>query len=146
MKFEIKSRWNCEVLFSLETQSLKLCIEAAVNSRADLRGANLYGADLCSANLYDANLYGADLRGANLYGAFIQGHKLKMTPIQINPIGSRNDSLFIFNTEDGIFVKTGCFFGSDEEFLKAVAKKHQDNKHSKQYQNAIMLAKISFEE
>ncbi|HHX5388552.1 TPA: pentapeptide repeat-containing protein [Salmonella enterica] len=58
-------------------------------SRADLRGANLYGADLCGANLYgadlcganlcganlcdanlcDADLYGANLRGADLYGA-----------------------------------------------------------------------------
>ncbi|EJN8952621.1 pentapeptide repeat-containing protein, partial [Salmonella enterica] len=30
-------------------------------SRADLRGANLYGADLCGANLCDADLYGANL-------------------------------------------------------------------------------------
>ncbi|EDU2378481.1 pentapeptide repeat-containing protein [Salmonella enterica] len=43
-------------------------------SRANLRGANLYGADLCDANLRgadlcDANLYGADLCDANLRGA-----------------------------------------------------------------------------
>ncbi|ENN9010694.1 pentapeptide repeat-containing protein, partial [Salmonella enterica] len=35
-------------------------------SRADLRGANLYGADLCGANLCDADLYGANLCDANL--------------------------------------------------------------------------------
>ncbi|HDL7407426.1 TPA: pentapeptide repeat-containing protein [Yersinia enterocolitica] len=60
-------------------------------SRADLRGANLYGADLRDANLYganlcganlrdanlcDANLYGADLRDANLYGANLCGANL----------------------------------------------------------------------
>ncbi|EAQ9701629.1 pentapeptide repeat-containing protein [Salmonella enterica] len=65
-------------------------------SRADLRGANLYGADLCGANLYgadlcganlcdadlyganlcDANLRGADLRGANLRGADLRGANL----------------------------------------------------------------------
>ena len=43
-------------------------------SRADLRGANLFGADLRGANLRDADLRGADLscanlRGANLFGA-----------------------------------------------------------------------------
>ncbi|EGO5012158.1 pentapeptide repeat-containing protein, partial [Salmonella enterica] len=47
-------------------------------SRADLRGANLYGADLCGANLYGAdlcgaNLYGADLCGANLCDADLYG-------------------------------------------------------------------------
>ncbi|EID8270276.1 pentapeptide repeat-containing protein, partial [Salmonella enterica] len=42
-------------------------------SRADLRGANLYGADLCGANLYGADLYGANLCDANLYGADLRG-------------------------------------------------------------------------
>ncbi|ECS8522683.1 pentapeptide repeat-containing protein [Salmonella enterica subsp. enterica serovar Bareilly] len=65
-------------------------------SRADLRGANLYGANLCDADLYganlcdanlcdanlrgadlcDANLRGADLRGANLRGADLRGANL----------------------------------------------------------------------
>ncbi|EFQ3499053.1 pentapeptide repeat-containing protein [Salmonella enterica subsp. enterica serovar Abony] len=58
-----------------------------IGSRADLRGANLYGADLRGANLrdadlhganlYGANLYGADLRGANLYGADLRGADLR---------------------------------------------------------------------
>ena len=43
--FEIKSRVTGSILFSLETQSLKLTLEAAVKS-----GANLRGADLSSAN------------------------------------------------------------------------------------------------
>ncbi|ELT6421808.1 pentapeptide repeat-containing protein [Salmonella enterica] len=43
---------------------------------ADLRGANLYGADLCGANLCDADLYGADLCGANLRGADLRGANL----------------------------------------------------------------------
>ena len=40
MKFEIKHRPTGSVLFSLETESMKLCIEAAVKS-----GANLYRAE-----------------------------------------------------------------------------------------------------
>ncbi|MCP5230933.1 MAG: pentapeptide repeat-containing protein, partial [Zoogloeaceae bacterium] len=71
---EIKHEYSGEVLFSLECGSLRLCVEAAVRSEANLRGADLCGADLRGANLYGANLceadlYGADLRGANLYGA-----------------------------------------------------------------------------
>ena len=79
MLFEIKSRFTGEVIFKLETESFKLCVEAAVKSEAnlseaDLYGANLYGADLSRADLYGANLsranlYGADLSRADLYGA-----------------------------------------------------------------------------
>ena len=85
MLFEIKSRWSGSVLFSLETDSLKLALEAGVTSGAnlrdaDLRGANLGGADLRDANLRDANLGGADLRDANLGGADLRGADL--TPIR----------------------------------------------------------------
>lgn len=69
------------VLFQFETNSMKVALQAAVGSGADLRGANLYradlyGADLYGANLYGANLYGADLRGANLRGADLRGADL----------------------------------------------------------------------
>ena len=46
MQFEIKHRITGSVMFSLETQSLKLCVEAAVKSRADPRGADLRGAKI----------------------------------------------------------------------------------------------------
>jgi len=73
MKFEIKSSWSGDVLFSLECGSLKLCIEAAVKSRANLSRADLSGADLSGANLSGANLSGADLSGADLSGANLSG-------------------------------------------------------------------------
>ena len=62
MKFEITSRWSGSVLFSLETESLKLAVEAATTGGANLRGADLRGADLRGANLRGADLRGADLR------------------------------------------------------------------------------------
>ena len=87
MNFEIKHRFSGAVLFALETESLKLCVEAAVNvcaylrgadlRGADLRGANLMGADLGGANLMGANLRGADLRGADLRGANLRGANLR---------------------------------------------------------------------
>jgi hypothetical protein len=44
MKIEIKSRWDASVLFSVETDSLKLAVEAAIKSGAYLAGAYLEGA------------------------------------------------------------------------------------------------------
>src|SRR5437899_9533876 len=63
---EIKHRFTESVLFSLETDSLKLCIEAAVKSKINLGGADLRGADLRDANLGDVYLGDAYLRDANL--------------------------------------------------------------------------------
>jgi len=77
MKFEIKSRYSASILFSLETESLKLCVEAAVKGGADLRGADLRGADLRGADLGWAYLRGADLRGAYLRGADLRGADLR---------------------------------------------------------------------
>ena len=54
-KFEIKDSFSGEILFELETTSLKLCVEAGVKARADLRGADLRGANLRGANLREAN-------------------------------------------------------------------------------------------
>ena len=67
--FEIKNRWNCEVIFKLECGSLKLCVIAAAKSGADLSGANLYCANLSRADLSGANLSGANLYCADLYCA-----------------------------------------------------------------------------
>ena len=88
MKYEIKHRISGNVLFSLETESLRLrlCMEAAVKSGvnlsdadlsgADLSGANLSGANLSDADLSDADLSGADLSGANLSDADLSGANL----------------------------------------------------------------------
>jgi hypothetical protein len=81
MLFEIKHRFTGSVLFGFECGSMKLCVEAAVNSRADLSRAdlsraNLSGADLSGADLSGAYLSGADLSGADLSGADLSGAHL----------------------------------------------------------------------
>ena len=63
-KFEIKHRYSGAVLFEMETESIKLCLEAAVKSEANLSGADLSGADLSGADLSRAYLRGAHLSGA----------------------------------------------------------------------------------
>ena len=67
MKFEIKHRFNNAVLFSLKTDSLKLCVEAAVKSHAYLSGANLSGADLSHTDLSHTDLSGATGFNPNFY-------------------------------------------------------------------------------
>ena len=81
MKLSILSRLNASLLFEYEAEenSLKITLQAAVKTGADLRGAKLRG-----ANLEGANLEGADLRDANLRGANLDGEKLVKTPLQLN--------------------------------------------------------------
>jgi len=75
--FDIKHRFSGEVLFKLETESLKLCVEAAVKGRTDLCDADLRDADLRGADLRDADLRGADLCGADLCGADLRDADLR---------------------------------------------------------------------
>ena len=83
MKFEIKDRCDFRTLFSLETETFKACVKAAVHNGADLHGADLHGADLRGANLCGANLCGADLCGADLCGANIDGEIIQRPPISV---------------------------------------------------------------
>ena len=92
MKFEIKSRYNGSVLFAMETESLKLCLELAVKSGASLDGASLDHASLDHASLIGASLNHASLNGASLDHASLIGasligangiNKNLCTPLQI---------------------------------------------------------------
>ena len=76
MNIQIKSRFSAEVLFEhdCENNSIRLTLDLAIKSCANLSCANLSCADLSCANLSCAdlscaNLSGADLSGANLSGA-----------------------------------------------------------------------------
>ena len=147
MPVEIKSRFTNEVLFSGEYASLKDAVVAAVKAGANLRGAYLGSADLRGANLRGADLRGAylssaDLSSADLCGANLDDTKIKGTNaiIQIGPIGSRADMMLVFNTDDGLRVSTGCFYGSADDFLVRVMETHGTNQHATNYRNALELA------
>jgi hypothetical protein len=79
-----------------------------------------------------ANLSGANLSGANLSGA----HGM----IAILNVGSRGDMLIAVMHDIGIMYKTGCFWGTEEEFTAAV-NKHKDEKHKRTYLAAIEMIK-----
>ena len=108
--FEIKSRFSGAVLFSLETESMKLCVEMAVKSRAYLEGANLRDANLGGAYLEGAYLEGADLEGANLEGAKIRDDiTVNQTPICIQ-------GLTWFITVWDNHMQIGCEFHSHKDW------------------------------
>ena len=77
MKVEIRSRLSFKVMFSLETESLRLAVEAAVENRVSLRDANLRDADLTGATLTGATLRDATLTGASLWDATLRGATLR---------------------------------------------------------------------
>ena len=124
MKFEIKSRWGASILFSLETGSLKLCLEAAIKGGADLGDADLRGADLGD---------GADK--LTLFG--------ERPLLQLGPLGSRNDVLLAFLTDRGVYLRAGCFSGSLEAFRAAVLATHGPiGVHAEEYTAAVTLIEL----
>ncbi|MCC7126445.1 MAG: pentapeptide repeat-containing protein [Acidobacteria bacterium] len=142
----MKSRFTGSVLFSLKTESLKLCVEAAVKARAYLHGADLHGAILRDADLSGADLHGADLRGADLSSAYLHGadgQKLTLVGgrphLTLGPIGSRHDMLQAWLTDAGVWVRAGCFWDRLEAFKAAVEREHGQSVHGHEYRAAIAL-------
>ena len=158
-KLQITSIFG-KVLFEHEREynTIKLTLEEAVKQKADLsganlRGANLRGADLSGANLRGANLWGADLSGANLseanlWGANLWGANLWGAAIKdiliVGNIGSRSSNTMIYDTDEGIMIQCGCFFGDEKKFVAKVAEKHGNNKHARDYLAMLDFAKVRF--
>lgn len=112
---------------------------------AYLRGADLGGAYLRGAYLRGADLCGAYLRGADLGDADLGDAEIKDKGILlIGNIGSRYGYTTIYNTDKGIYVKCGCFFGTIDEFVTKVKETHKGNEHERDYLAMVEFAKIKF--
>ena len=166
MKIEIKSRWDAKVLFSIETESWKLALEAAVKYGADLSGAdlsraNLSGANLSRANLsradlsradlswadlFRANLSGADLSWANLSGAYLYGADLYGANLYgfycFGPGGSRNAYTWARWEESGYMVHCGCQTLELSKFKKKVKEVHKDSYFGEWYLANIKVMEL----
>jgi hypothetical protein len=155
---EIKHRHTGAVIHTHDGASL-----AGANlSRADLARADLAGANLTGANLYDADLTWANLAGANLTRANLTRANLawadlfgaKITPdhalvgtrplLQIGPLGSRGAMLLAFRTDKGLVLRTGCFFGTPEEFEAVARHTHGDSTHAADYLSALVFMRDWF--
>ena len=94
-----------------------------------------------------ANLGGAYLRGANLGGANLGGDGKLSKPddiLIVGNIGSRFGYTTIYNTDNGIKVQCGCFFGNIDEFAKKVEETHKGTRHERDYKALIEFAKVKF--
>ena len=120
---------------------------------ANLRSANLSYANLSSANLHAANLRCADLRSANLSYANLSSAKLKPIDdkeviikdfMSVAGLGSENRQTLIFDTNIGIVIQCGCFYGTEKAFKKQVKETHNGNNYEKEYLEMLKLAKIRF--
>ena len=160
MNIQIKSRFTAAVLFEhdCENNSLRITLELAIKSGADLSdaylsradlsdanlsGANLIGADLSGADLSGADLSGADLSGANLSGAYLKNkEKLvgKRPIFQIGPIGSRCAYFVAYVTDKGLRFDAGCQHQITREvFEERLNELHGENDHAKEYRAALAL-------
>ena len=114
MKFEIKDRCDFRTLFSLETETFKACVKAAVHNGADLCEADLRRADLCGANLREADLCEADLCEANLCRADLRGANIDGEIIQRPPISVANITYWCLITDDRM--RLGCKLHTHNEW------------------------------
>ena len=82
----IKHKFTGSLIFELECNSMRLCVESAISNDSDLCGAdfrnsnlsgtNLRSADFRVADLRDSNLRGTNLRAVDLRGAQLRGADL----------------------------------------------------------------------
>ena len=128
-------------------------------SYADLRDADLRDANLSDANLSSADLRSADLRDANLSDADLSYADLrdaKLKPIDdkeviikdfmsVCGLGSCDRQTLIFNTNIGIVLQCGCFYGTEKAFKKQVKETHKGTNYEKEYLEMLKLAHIRFQ-
>lgn len=129
-----------------EANMEKVSLWRAVMIDANFAGANLTEANLGGAYLLGANFKGADITGVNLSGAVIDavtlkgariGEKTVIRCMKCGPIGSRDDELVAFKTDQGLVFQTWCFSGDKEDFLAAVESAHKHSKYGKAYRAAV---------
>ena len=123
-------------------------------SYANLRYADLSDANLSYANLSYANLRYANLRDANLRYANLSYAKLKPIDdkeviikdfMSVCGLGSCNRQTLIFNTNIGIVLQCGCFYGTEKAFKKQVKETHKGTNYEKEYLEMLKLAHIRFQ-
>ena len=122
--------------------------DARVSDHARVYGdARVYGNALVYGHAQvsgDALVYG----DARVYGnALVYGHAQisdNASLVMVGPIGSRNAQLTVTADADiGVRFSTGCFTGSRDQFVAAVAKTHASGKFRQQYDLALALADCS---
>ena len=125
MKIQIKHSLSDEVLFEHDCENNSTCVtlELAIKKGANLAGAYLEGAYLEGVTLR---------RGEKLIGE---------RPIfQVGPIGSRNDVLVAYITDQGLRLDAGCQRQITRDVFDArLSQTHGGNRHEREYRAALAL-------
>ena len=133
MEIIIRNRFTNEAIYTAESvENVLQAVTEALGRGANLGDANLEGANLGGAYLRGANLGGAYLGDANLEGDIKIKHYLC-----IGPTGSGSTYLQIYNTNKGIYIRTGCFFGTIEQFRSENDSTHNGRRHGDNYRSAV---------
>ena len=66
----IRNRWTGSIIFQSTKTTYQEAVREAINTDANLTGADLTNANLTGANLTDADLTGANLTGCKYYMGF----------------------------------------------------------------------------
>jgi hypothetical protein len=105
----------------------------AQNARFDY--CDLTASNFAYATLFEASFVGADLRDANFNNAEITGANFKGARgvAVFKHVGSRDDTLLVIKHKDGLYFKTGCFWGTLSDFLYRIREDHGLNQYARQY-------------
>ena len=117
MKFEIKHRYSGELLFSIETETMKMAVEAAIKQKANLSYADLSSADLSYADLRCANLRYADLRCANLRSANLRCANLSYANLSSADLSSADLLMFRWQRHQAICAGERLTIGCHDKSL-----------------------------
>ena len=60
-------------------------------------------------------------------------------------LGSCNRQTLIFDTNIGIVLQCGCFYGTEKAFKKQVKETHKGTNYEKEYLEMLKLAHIRFQ-
>ena len=104
--------------------------------------ASLVNSQFECEHLQDINFAATLFQNVNYRGNIIKDtHNVAY----IGNIGSRHSCTTVFNTNKGIFVSCGCFFGTLKEFKERVLITHKDNpKYKKEYLDMINYVQKRF--
>ena len=129
---QIKHRLTGDILFESEKETIKEAVIDAVEQKANLSRANLFGADLSGANLYGADLSGADLYGANLSRAY--------HIVCFGPVGDSKRIGYAVDHDNKVMFQLGCWWGDYKSTLARITEEYADGPMKKCYLQGVKWA------
>lgn len=113
-------------------------LEYASFVNVDLNGSLFIGSDLAGADFKNAIISGVDFTSCNIVRA--------RNIFSVSPIGSRGDTLFAVKHDTCIMLKTGCFWGTVNQFMRALKETHAGTKYENEYTIAVKLIKVHMQD